>query len=173
MDAAKNSYLVAVFDDPATAREAARKLEGHGLDADDVGVAMPATTPTKDAVRGGELAQAGDFARFYGTGAALGAGAGAAVAVAVVLLIGSGPVGLATGMALLGGGIAGAFMGGFWGVAKHLPVNEEALDTYTSGTVGPVRLEVRLREPERSGPIAGLLRECGAKAVEPRATAPR
>lgn len=144
-------------------------LEGRGIDADHIHVVgAPPAVATQDATRGAELAATGDVARRSAVGGAIGAALGAAVLAVIVAFAGPDPVGPAVGFALLTGGIGGFLLGGFWGGASKLAVNEETFDTYLADprATAPIRVEVRLGHPGAVDAVAELLRSHDARNVE-------
>ncbi len=161
--------LRADFDEPAAARQAMIALEGQGIDADDIRlVDEPSAVPTQGATRGAELAATGDVARNYAGGATIGAVVGAGLLALVALLVGPDPVGPALAIAVVGGAVGGFFLGGYWGAAAKLPVNEEAFDTYLSDPQdsAAVRVEVRIGRPGTLDATAAVLRSHNARRVE-------
>jgi hypothetical protein len=155
----------AEFDEPAPARDAVLALEGTGVDADDIHVVTPDTVVTPAGERAATSAIHTSWVRnvlSLGVPVAL---AGAVIVAVAVLALGVEP----RGAAVLGGAIAGAvggsILGGFWGNARKLPVNEEVMDTYAVDPRGaePTRLEVRARDDATAEKVAAVLR-----AVQPR-----
>jgi hypothetical protein len=160
--------LSAAFDDPVDAKEAMVALEGAGIDADAVNLeTVGAAVPTKDVGRSADLAVTGTAARKYGIGAGVGAIVGAAVLILAVLILDVEPVGTAVGIAAVAGAIGGALMGGYWGMTRRLPVNEDAYDTRLVNTVGPegLRLEVRVEDDAKVDDVVSLLRSHAARDV--------
>lgn len=159
--------VVGEFDDPAAAREAMVALETLGLDADAIRLGGgPASVPVQDIDRTGELEAGGFLVKQYVAGGAIGALVGAAVMIGVLAIAGVG------GGALAGGAFAGAlggfFVGGFWGAARKLPVNVDALDTFAvdEAASGPVTVEVSAPDAELAERSAEVLRAARARRVD-------
>lgn len=161
--------LVASFDQPDAAREAMVALEGLGIDAEAVRLLdHEAQVPVRGMERSGELDAAQNVAGNYAKGAIVSAVVVALVAGAIVLAIGARPRVLAVGLAVVGGAIVGFVLGGFWNAARKLPVNVDALDTFTIDEHDnkPVRIEVRLADPGMFDKSASVCRDHHALKVE-------
>ena len=161
--------LVASFSDPQSAREAMVSLEGLGIDAEAVRLLdQEPKVPVGGLDRSGELDAAQSVAGNYARGAIISAVVVAVVAVAIVLIIGVHPRPLAVVLAALGGGIAGFVLGGYLNAARKLPVNVDALDTFTidKNASEPVRIEVVLSDPSLFDRSAAVCRDHEAVAVE-------
>jgi hypothetical protein len=159
--------VIAEFDSPDRAREAMVALEWQGIDADDIKLVTPPDVPVPDAQRAAEGRTVRDIARRTVVWGAVGALAGAAIGVGVALVLGF-DLGVALVIAALAGGILGAQVGGFWGGASRLPVNEEALDTYT---IDPrrsdaIRVEIRARDVGAAKAATAVLRDHEARRVD-------
>lgn len=168
LDAGAGRFVVTgEFDEPAEARQAMVALEQLGLDADAIRlVGVPATVPVEDVDRTGELDAGGSVVRRYATGGVIGAVVGAAIMIVVLAIAG------ADGGGLLGGAIAGAIggflVGGFWAGARKLPVNVDALDTFTvdRSASTPVTVEVSAPDAALAERSAEALRAARARRVE-------
>ncbi|MDQ6698076.1 MAG: hypothetical protein M3Z46_11540 [Actinomycetota bacterium] len=161
--------FVASFDAPGSAREAMIALEGLGIDAEAVRLLdQDATVPVAGLAESGELAAAQDVAGNYAKGAVVSAVVVACIAVAIVLVIGVRPRPLAVTLAAIGGAIGGFFLGGYLNAARRLPVNVDALDTFTidEQETKPVRIEVRLSDPGLFDRSASVCRDHQAIKVE-------
>jgi hypothetical protein len=161
--------LVASFDQPDAAREAMLALEGLGIDAEAVRLLdQDAQVPMRGMERSGELDAAQDVAGNYAKGAVVSAVVVALLAGAIVLATGARPRVLAVGLALVGGAIVGFVLGGYWNAARKLPVNVDALDTFTidENESKPVRIEVRLTDPGLFDKSASICRDHNAVKVE-------
>jgi hypothetical protein len=164
--APEHHTVVGLFDQPSEAREAMLALERKGIDALDIRLVDSLTVPTREGARATDLNATGAAGKRYITGALVG-GLGAAVVAALV-------VGIVTrdgGAALLGAFIAaipGFFVGGFWGGASQLPVNEQTLDTYAvdPGDAAPVGVEVDLRDDSTAETAVEILRALHAHKIE-------
>jgi hypothetical protein len=110
------------------ARAAATALERAGLDASDI--AVRTETPIGDSAWEADLESTGDVGARSLAGGVVGAAIGAVAALVVVVIIGPDPLGVSLVVAGIGGGIAGAVLGGFWAGAGELPVQSESFDTY-------------------------------------------
>lgn len=124
--------VTARFSDAEAARRAAVELERHGVEANDITIDTETgtVTPTNRSVGEADVNTTADIGARYAIGGLIGALVGAAVAALVVLVIQPEQLGIALGLALIGGGIAGFWLGGFWGGGTKLPVEEEVFDTY-------------------------------------------
>jgi hypothetical protein len=160
--------VVGLFDRPSAAREAMVALERKGIDALDIRLVDSPSLSTPQGARRTDLAVTGDTGRRYLTGGLAGA-AGGAVVVGLV-------VGLVTtdgGEALLGAFIAaipGFFVGGFFGGALRLPVDEAALSTYAADPTdsAPVGVEVDLRDEGTVQTAVTTLQAMHARSIEHR-----
>lgn len=164
--------MVASFDEAKSAREAMVALEGLGIDADAVHLLdQDDQVPVQAIDKSGELDAAQSVAGNYARGAVVLGVVVAVVAVLIVLVLGVKPRPLALPLAAIGGGIAGFVLGGYWNAARKLPVNVEALDTFTVDDSGDksVRIQVRLNDPGMFDKSAAVCREHQATKVE-RAT---
>ena len=161
--------LVASFAAPEVAREAMIDLEALGIDADAVQlVDRNPAVPVGSVERSGEFDAGKAVARNYLRGAIITAVVVGAIAMVVVLALGVEPRALAVALALLAGVIAGFFVGGYIDVRRRLPVNVDALDTYTIDTRSddPVRVEVRLDESNTLPDVESVFRKHEALQVE-------
>jgi hypothetical protein len=161
--------LVASFDAPESAREAMVALEGLGIDAQAVRLLdQGEAVPVGGLAESGELDAAQDVAGNYARGAVVSAAVAAVIAVAIVLLLGVHPRPLAVALAAIGGAIGGFFLGGYLNAARRLPVNVDALDTFTidEHESKPVRVEVRLSNPGLFDRSASVCRDHQAVKVE-------
>jgi hypothetical protein len=161
--------LVASFDAPDSAREAMVALEGLGIDAEAVRLLdQDAKVPIGGMAESGELDAAQTVAGNYAKGAVVSAVVVAIVAAVIVLVLGVRPRPLAVGLAVVGGAIAGFVLGGYLNAARRLPVNVDALDTFTidEKDSAPVRVEVRLSDPGLFDRSASVCREHNAVKVE-------
>ncbi len=133
-------------------------LEGSGIDADDNHLVEPVDVPVPDAQRTAEGRMAGAVLRRSITGAIIGLVVGAVLFAGLAYAFGLDALAVVLGIA---GAILGFSLGGFWGGAIRLPVNEEAFDTYTldPNRSAPVRVEVRARDPEQAALAATVLRD--------------
>lgn len=167
MDAGAGDHqVVGQFDGPDEARKAMLALEGTGIDANALHLRKPDTVPVRDSDSSGEQRAGEDVVkRYVGIGLVGAVVAGAVVGV-IALVAGAG--GGALIAAVLGGAIAGFVLAGFLGAARKLPVNAEALDSYTIDPSGvePLRVEVNLDDPAMAQKAADLLREHRAIQVD-------
>lgn len=171
-DASKShSVVVAEFRDPAVARQAMLDLEGIGVDAQAINlVDRAASVPAQNIERSGELDAAGDTAKRYVGGGLVGAVVLAVVGAGAGLLSGVDP----TSLALIGGAMCGAIvgfvLGGYWGGARKLPVNADALDTYTIDRAGaePIQLQVQAHSEDQARKTVEVLRNAHADTVDLR-----
>ena len=168
LDAGAGRFTVTgEFDDPAEAREAMVALEVLGLDADAIRlIGTPATVPVEDVDRTGELEAGGFVVRQYAAGGLIGAVVGAAVLIVVLAIVGVGGGGLLGGA--LAGAIGGFVVGGYWAAARKLPVNVDALDTFTvdQSSSAPVQVEVSAPDAALAERSAEALRAARARRVE-------
>lgn len=163
--------VVAEFRDPADARRAMLDLEGIGVDAQAINLVEPsASVPAQNIERSGELSAAGDTAKRYVGGGLLGAAVGAVIGALLGLLANTDPMSVGLVGGVLCGGIVGFVLGGFWGGASKLPVNPDALDTYTMDRSGtePVHLEVRAHSDDQARRTVDVLRKAHADTVDLR-----
>jgi hypothetical protein len=170
--AATIHMVVARFEGPATAREAMVDLEGRGIDADAINLlGEPASIPTAEGGLHTDLEVSKHFAESYALNGIIGAVIGAAIFIAALVLIGVRPIGTAVLLGLLAGAIGGFLMGGFIGAARHLPVNEDALETYEIDPRDPeaVTVEVRLTDPTQAAQAVRVLRRHNPLHIERRA----
>lgn len=161
--------MVASFDHPESAREAMIGLEGLGLDAEAVRLLdQDPQVQVGGLDRSGEMDAAQSVAGNYLKGALVTAVVVGGIAAVVVLILGVKPRPLALALSLLGGGLAGFFLGGYLNAARKLPVNVDALDTFTvdSAQSAPVRVEVRLTDPSLFDRAASVCRDNDAIGIE-------
>ncbi len=161
--------LVASFDGPDEARDAMIALEGLGIDAEAVRLLdQDAKVPVGGLAESGELDAAQSVAGNYLRGAVASAVVVAIIAVVIVLVLGVRPRPLAVGLATIGGAIGGFVLGGFLNAARRLPVNVDALDTFTidQQESAPVRIEVKLSDPGLFDRSASVCRDHKAVKVE-------
>jgi hypothetical protein len=164
--------VVARFDHPAPAREAMVDLEGKGFDADAINLLGQATAvPTLEGGLSADLAVSRRFVDSFARNGVLGALIGAALFIGVLLLMQVQPVGTAVVLGGLAGAIAGFLMGGFIGAARHIPVNEDALETYEIDPTDPegVAVEVRVEDPAKAAEAVAVLRRHHPRQLERRA----
>lgn len=164
--------VVARFDDPAPAREAMVDLEGRGIDADSINLVDHApAVATREGGLHTDLTVSRRFIDSYARNGVLGALIGAAVFVAGLLLIDVEPLGLAVLTGVVAGAIAGFLMGGFIGAARHIPVNEDAFETYAMDPSDPhgVAVEVTVADPDVAARAIGILRSHHPRLLERRA----
>jgi hypothetical protein len=170
--AAITHTVVARFDHPAPAREAMVDLEGKGFDADAINLlGQPPAVPTLEGGVYADLAVSRRFIDSYVRNGVLGALIGAAFFIAVLILVQVQPLGMAVLFGALAGAIAGFLMGGFIGAARHMPVNEDALQTSEIDPTGPegVAVEVRVDDPAKAAEAVAVLRRHHPRQVERRA----
>lgn len=163
--------VVAEFRDPADARQAMIDLEGIGVDAQAINLIDRSTSvPAQNIERSGELSAAGDTAKRYVGGGLLGAAVGAVVGGLLGLLANTDPMTIGVVGGVLAGAIAGFVLGGFWGGASKLPVNTDALDTYTMDRSDsePVHLEVQAHSDDQARRTVDVLRKAKADTVDLR-----
>jgi hypothetical protein len=162
------TLVTAEFDSPERAREAMVALEWQGIDADDIKLVAPPDVPVPDAQRAAEGRIVRDIARRTIVWGASGAVVGAGIGIAIALIAGLDQPGVALLVAALGGGILGGMIAGFWGGASRLPVNEEALDTYTIDprAADSVRVEIRARDGGAVAAANAVLRDHDARRVD-------
>ncbi len=163
-----SSRLVASFAATTSARGAMLDLESLGIDAAAINLLDRQPATEGDIDRSGELEAGQHVARNYAVGAVLLGLAVAAVVVAVILIAGVRP----RVPAAVGGGIAGFIagfvLGGFWNAARKLPVNVDALDTFSmdSDEHNPVKVEVRLDDGALADRAEAVCRDHDALEVE-------
>jgi len=168
-DSSGSPRLVASFPDAESARGAMIDLEAIGLDAEAVRLIDRAPARDGAAARSGDLQATGAVATNYIKGAIGTAVALGVIAAVVVLALGLRPRPLAVGLALLGGAVAGFFLGGFINAARRLPVNADALETFgmdEGGDRGPVRVEVQVQDAGMAERIESVCREHSASDVQ-------
>lgn len=161
--------VVAEFRDSADARQAMLDLEGIGIDANAVNlVDQPSGPPVQQIEESGELEAAQDTAKRYVGGGLIGAVIGALIGIGLGLALNVEPQGIGVVGGAIAGGISGFVLGGFWGGARALPVNPDALDTYTLNPTGKdrVRIEVRTKSDEQAQAAADVLRQAKGENVE-------
>jgi hypothetical protein len=166
-----HSVVVAEFRDPAKARQAMLDLEGIGVDAQAINLVERSTSvPAQNIEQSGELSAAGDTAKRYVGGGVVGAVVGAMIGAALGALSGVDPLSLALIGGAMCGAIAGFVLGGYWGGARKLPVNPDALDTYTidSSDTEPVHLEVQAHSDDQARQTVEVLRNASADTVDLR-----
>jgi hypothetical protein len=123
--------ITARFSDADSARAAATSLERRGVDASSIAVRTVAPLG-QDAWDGDRAATAAVGKRSV-LGGVIGALVVSVASAVVVWVIGPEPLALTIAVAVLGGAVAGALLGGFWAGAGDLPVQESAYDTYGAG----------------------------------------
>jgi hypothetical protein len=143
---ASHHTVVGLFDQPAEARSAMLALERKGIDALDIRLVESPQVPTREGARSADLAVTGAVGRRYLIGGLVGAGIAVVISGLVVGVVTT--EGGAALMAAFIAAIPGFLLGGFYGGALRLPVNEEALDTYAidPASSDPVGVEVDLRD---------------------------
>jgi hypothetical protein len=141
-------------------------LEAEHVDADDIHLAERPEVPLPDAQRTAEGRIAGDVVSRSLVGALAGGVIAVLVFAGVAWIAGLRPVGLVVVIGLAGG-ILGFSLGGFWGGASRLPVNEEAFDTYAIDPhqAEPVHVEVRARDPETAALVESVLAAHDATSI--------
>lgn len=165
---ARRHHLVARFPDADAARRGMLELERAGVDGNDIHLDLDRSVASKGGLRRADGEVAGAVGRRYAGGAVAGALIGAVVIVAVLLLAGIRPVGAAVAIGALTGGTGGFFVGGYWGVARRLPVNPEAYDTdeVDPAAEEPVTVEVDVSDDQIVGDLVAVLEQAGAARVE-------
>jgi hypothetical protein len=159
------SQVVARFGTMEDARRAIGELELAGIDAGQVVLRDEPAVLDPSEQRTVDLEETGAWGRRALIGAAVGAVLGAILLIAAVVVT----VGDAGATVLLASGLGGAAfggaVGGYWGVAGSLPVNEAASATRAVDRLDGrlVELEVRAHSPEEGRRIASLL---GQRAIE-------
>jgi hypothetical protein len=145
--------VVARFEQQDDAREAILDLELKGIDADAI-----------------HLVEIGRrLARYRASGAVLGALAGAAVMILVLVAVGVRPLSTSLLVGLVAGAAGGSFIGGFWDVAKHLPVNEEVFDTHVVDLRDQgdgIVVEVTVDDPRVAADAAAVMRRHHAQQID-------
>jgi hypothetical protein len=147
-------------------------LEGKGIDADAINlVGEPHAVPTSEGGLHADIAVSRRFVDSYARNGVLGALIGAALFIAVLMLLGVEPLGTAVLLGALAGAISGFLMGGFIGAARHIPVNEDALETYEMDPSDPsgVAVEVRVDDPDMAARAVAVLRRHHPRQLERRA----
>lgn len=156
------------FDDPSEAQGAMFDLEGAGIDAADINLVNHApVVPTRETQLAADAQLVKGVATRYGKGAAIGAIIGAAIALAIVAAVGIEPRGAAMLMAGVAGGTAGFFYGGFLGVARHLPVNEDTFDVAMTDPRDPepLHVEVRVEDDGVAARAEKIMRSHAARTI--------
>jgi hypothetical protein len=150
--------VIGEFESPSEARRAMVALEAQHIDADDIRLAEPPQVSVPDAQRTAEGRIAGEVASRSLVGALVGGAIATLVVAGVAWIAGARPIGLVVVIGLVGG-ILGFNLGGFWGGASRLPVNEEAYDTYAIDPrcAEPVHVEVRARDVEVAAMVESVL----------------
>jgi hypothetical protein len=163
--------VVARFDEPGSAREAMVDLEGRGIDADAINlIEHSPSVPTREGGLHTDLTVSRRFIESYARNGIVGALIGAVVFTLGLLLIGV-DAGMAVGFGVVLGLIAGFAMGGFIGAARHIPVNEDAFETYAmdpSAAEG-IAVEVKVDDPDQAAKALAVLRTHHPRQVERRA----
>jgi hypothetical protein len=155
----------AVFRDRTSAEAAIDALKRSGIDAADIGVAVPLREPNRIGEESGQEALAG-----LGRGAAMGAplsmlGGIALAAAAVTGPLGVGGLFLAGASGMLWGGTVGSLLGIQTRVRRRPDVDrwcELGLDDQS------VLVVVRVRDWEHEAEMSELLRQAGAVSIEDR-----
>ena len=96
---------------------------------------------------------------------------GAAVFIAVLTLMRVSPLGMAVFVGGVCGAVGGFLMGGFIGAARHIPVNEDALETYEMDPSDPdgITVEVRVTDADEAAAAVAVLRRHHPRMLERRA----
>lgn len=162
------TVVVGEFADPDQARRAMLNLEGAGIDANSIHLLDDPAVPERQIENSGELDAAEDTAKRVGGGGLVGGLIGALIGAALGLLSGVDPQTIGVVAGAIGGGIAGTVLGGFWAGSSKLPVNPEALDTYTiDPSAGQkVRVQVHADSPDQAELSAQVLRKAEASVVD-------
>jgi hypothetical protein len=164
--------VMARFDHPRPAREAMVELEGRGIDADAINLLGQArSVPTREGGLYADLTVSRRFFDSYVRNGLLGALVGAALFIAALMLMQVEPLGLAVLSGGVTGAIAGFLMGGFIGAARHMPVNEDAFETYELDPSDPegFAVEVRVADPDVAAKAVAVLRSHNPRLLERRA----
>jgi hypothetical protein len=164
--------VTACFNEPGEAREAMVDLEGKGIDADAINLVGEAVfVPTREGGFHADLSVSRRFIESYARSGVLGALIGAALSIAVLTLMRVNPLGTAIFIGGVCGAIAGFLMGGFIGAARHIPVNEDALETYELDPSDPdgVTVEVRVPDANEAAAAVAVLRRHHPRVLERRA----
>jgi hypothetical protein len=158
--------VIGDFDSPTRARRAMVALEAQHVDADDIHLAEPPEAPVPDAQRTAEGRMAGAVVGRSLVGAIVGGIVAALIFGGVAWIAGLRPMGLVIVIGLVGG-ILGFNLGGFWGGASRLPVNEEAFDTYAldPDRAEPVHVEVRARDAATAVMVESVLEAHDATSI--------
>jgi hypothetical protein len=164
--------VLARFDDPAPAREAMEELEVKGIDADAINLLDNSTAiPTKEGGLHTDLQVSRRFIDSYARNGLLGALIGAALFIAILVAAQVEPLGAAVLLGALCGAIGGFLAGGYIGAARHIPVNEDAFETYEIDPRDPacVSVEVRVDDAEQAAKALSVLRRHHPTQLERRA----
>jgi hypothetical protein len=164
---ARRYRVTASFDSPELAQDAMLGLEAAGIDAHDIHLRTADAVQTPEGERRTDLRIAGSIARRYGAGAVIGAAVGALLVFAVLAIAGFSAAQAAV-IGALAGGTGGFFLGGYWGVARRLPVNAEAFDTMAVDTADDrdVTVEVEvIDDADTLSTVNDTLRRAGARVV--------
>jgi hypothetical protein len=160
--------VIAEFDSPEAAGDAATALEAKGIDAAAIRLISPLTVPTPDATTQADAAVLRRFAPRAVTGGVLLGLLGAVIGVIVVAVIGGG--GVAGGaMAAFAGLFIFGGLGAYWGITSRLPINEAAYDTALVDRHQPVTVEVKLLRPQYEDVARKVFESGRARRVEQRA----
>lgn len=161
--------VVARFDDPGEAREAMIDLEMKGIDADAIHLVPPhSPLVPNDEVLSKDIEISGEVVRRSATGGLVGALVGAITMIAILSIFRVEPFGTTLLVGVVSGVVGGGLIGGFWGAARRLPVNDEAFDTYVVDPSEPqgVLVEVRLDDARRAADTVAVLRRHHAQHIE-------
>jgi len=161
--------VVARFEQQHDARGAMLDLELKGIDADAINLVPSAPLPTNEQVLEADVDVGGQLARYSARGALGGALIGAAVMALVLIAVGVRPLTTSVAVGLLTGAVGGAFIGGYWGLAKKLPVNEDALDTFVldlRNESSGVLVEVTVGDPQVAADAVAVMRRHHARRID-------
>jgi hypothetical protein len=156
--------VTARFSDADSARAAATSLERRGVDAS--AIAVRTVAPIGQDAWANDRSATAAVGRRSVLGGIVGAVLISVASAVVVWVIGPEPLALTIAVAVLGGAIAGALLGGFWAGAGDLPVLESSYATYGSGAASTT-VVVHL-DSDDVGEVRSTLSDAGGADVTVR-----
>jgi hypothetical protein len=157
--------VVAAFAGPDVAHAAMAKLEQAGVAPNDVRLLTEPGAVEAERQRRADERTMRWFEHRWLRGVLVGALLGAVVIGLGVSLLMHGESAQADVAAAIGGGVAGAFIGGFIAVGLAMPRNLDAWDTFLLAHDAEVCVAVTFAETQDPAPVVDALERAGATSV--------
>jgi hypothetical protein len=158
--------IVASFVRPEVAKAAIADLERVGIGSNDMTVLNDVSGTRREVVRRADDRKVRWVARRWAWGAVIGAATGVLVFLGALVLVHDGSLYPAWIPTVIGGAVAGAFVGGLLWVGATMPRAPQAWDTHLVDDGAVVRIAVRLRHPDTGARVTAILRRRGASIID-------